>query len=248
LECFKDCTLLRKEKTAHPKNTIFINYNDLKRLKILFGEACNINCVMCWQNHKSKEFLNYDKLIANVDIKPFDSIEIQGGEPLFIESAKRFFDYAALKNKKVSFLTNGTLINQEWAEKIAIHSSFLYFSLNAATKKIHESINFGSKWEVVLKNIKKVGEARERYQTPVKIIGHMTIVIENLGDIPLFIKKYREIGFDSIQFGYDMEVQNYLRKHFKIKESLKLKIKETIRQCEEPSAIDGHRLKLLGFL
>jgi len=248
LSCFRNCTLLKKEEMLLQYSTHLINYNDLRRLKIEFGEACNINCIMCWQNHRSKEVLNYDIFIENVDILPFESIEIQGGEPFCIQSAKKFFDYAALKNKKVSFLTNGTLINPEWARKIAIYSLFVCFSLNAATKNSHESINVGSKWEEVLKNINNIRDAREKCQTQVKIIGHMTIIPENFEDIPVFIKKFREIGFDYIHFGYDMEVPNYLRRHPSIKKSIRFKIKETIKQCEEASAVDVHCLNLLDIL
>ncbi len=248
LECFDDCTLLKENEIVHLEKTLTINYNELARLKILFSEACNINCIMCWQDSRNKECLDYEKLVGNVDIAPFELIEIQGGEPLFIEAAKIFFDYAASKGKKVSFMTNGILIDEKWAKKIALHSSCLYFSLNAATKRTHEFINRGSKWEAVLKNIQKVRDAREKYCTDVKILGHMTIVRENLEEIPLFIKKFKQLGFDSIEFGYDESVPSYLRVHPFKKTTLRLKIREAIKHSEVRSTINVHRLKLLGFV
>src|ERR1700733_6357343 len=96
LECFANCTLLDKTRTELPKKRSIIKYaTDLKRLKILFGEACNISCIMCWQDHKDKSSLNVAKLIENVDLKPFENIELQGGEPLLTPAAKIFFDHAS---------------------------------------------------------------------------------------------------------------------------------------------------------
>lgn len=250
LECFHECNLLsvKGEKNKITKKPLKIDYNNLTRLKILFGEACNLNCIMCWQNSNDKFSLDYEKLIKHIDIKPFKTIEILGGEPLFIESAKKFFDYIASKNKKVSFLTNGTLINDVWAKKIALHSLFVYFSLNAATKNMHESINRGSKWEVVQKNIQRVRKAREKFHTNVKIIGHMTIIIKNLEEIPLFIEQFKSLGFDLIEFGYDASVPAYLLSHQKETKDLKQKIKTALNKSENKSRIKVHRLKLLGLI
>lgn len=248
LDCYSSCTILRKDKDTALKGNLKINYSDLRRLKISFADTCNINCIMCRRSLKDKTSLDFDTIKKQIDLTPFDSIEIQGGEPLFIEAAKRFFDHASSVNKKTSFLTNGILINDEWAKKIALHSSFIYFSLNAATKETHEFINKGSKWELVLENIQKVRNARNKLHTSVKIIGHMTIVMRNLEEIPLFIKIFSKLGFDSINFGYNIQVPFYLKCHpFKTRK-LRLKIKEAIRGLEVPSLISDYRLKLLGLV
>ena len=248
LSCYSSCTILGKDKDRIPKENIGINYSDLKRLKISFANACNINCIMCGRNFKDKTFLDFDIIKKQIDLSPFDSIEIQGGEPLFIEAAKKFFDYAASMGKRISFLTNGILINDEWAKKIALHSSSVYFSLNAATKETHEFINKGSSWDLVLDNIQRVQSVRNALHTSVKIIGHMTIVVRNLGEIPLFIKIFRKLGFDSINFGYDILVSPYLKRHFFKTRKLSLEIKEAIMSSEAPSLISDYRLKILGLV
>lgn len=248
LGCYSRCTLLRKDKNTAPRGSLKINYSDLRRLKISFADACNINCVMCRRNIKDRASLDFEKIREQIDLSPFNSIEIQGGEPLFIEAAKKFFDYASSVNKKTSFLTNGILIDDEWAKKIALHSSFIYFSLNAATKETHEFINKGSSWELVLENIQKVRNARNELHTQLKIIGHMTIVMRNLEEIPLFIRIFSKLGFDSINFIYDVLVPFYLRCHpFKARK-LSLKIKEEIRNSEARSLISDYCLKLLGLV
>ena len=248
LGCYRSCTLLRKDKNRAIEASPQINYSDLKRLKISFADTCNINCIMCRGNHKDNTFLDFDTVKKQVDLSPFQSIEIQGGEPLFIEAARKFFDHASFMNKKTSFLTNGILINDEWAKKIALYSAFIHFSLNAATKETHESVNKGSIWELVLENIQRVQSARNALHSPVKIVGHMTIVMMNLEEIPLFIKIFRKLGFDSIEFGYNIQVPFYLRCHpFKARK-LSLRIKEAILKSEDRLLINDYRLKLLGLV
>lgn len=249
LECFAGCTLLNKAKIRPPKKTVIINYaTDLKRLKILFGEACNISCIMCWQDHKDKRSLDVTKLIENVDIKPFEDIELQGGETLLIPAAKSFFDYASFNGKKVSVMTNGLPISDGWAEKIACNSSFLYISINAATKETHELVNQGSRWEIVLMNVQKLREAREKNRTELKIRGHMTIVVENLKEIPLFIKTFKKLGFDEIDFGFDKKVPDYLRSYPFKKIRLRLEIRKAIRMSRYFQFMDLLALKNLSLM
>lgn len=247
LHCFKHCNLLNKRELLNLKSSSIIDYSELKRIKISFGQGCNINCIMCWQNSKSKRNRDYKKIAENVDITPFESIEIQGGEPLFIPSAKNFFDYIASKGKKVSLITNGTLINKKWAEKIALHSDFINISLNAATKETHEFINRGSRWESVLNNIQKLHNAREVLKTNLRIYGHMTIVRQNLMEISMFIERFRGFGFDTIEFGVDFRVPFYLKLHPKKKRIIRLNLKEALEKCKDNSLVDTLRLQKLGI-
>lgn len=247
LHCFKHCNLLHKRELLNRKSASIIDYSELKRLKISFGQGCNINCIMCWQNSKSKRNLDYDKIVENIDITPFESIEIQGGEPLFIPSAKKFFDYVTSKGKKVSLLTNGTLINKKWAEKIALHSDFINISLNAATKETHEFINRGSSWESVLNNIQKLRNAREVLKTNLRIYGHMTIIRQNLMEISMFIERFKDFGFDTIEFGVDFRVPFYLKLHPKKKRIIHLNVKEALEKCKDNSLVDTLRLQKLGI-
>lgn len=202
LKCYGPCHLLNKvappqQPAARP---LTAPYAGLKRLKLRFGERCNIRCVMCVQDHGLGEALDIAALKRHLDLAPFRSVEMEGGEPLFIAAAREFFDHAAAAGKKVSFLSNGTLINDAWARKIALHSSFIYISLNAATKRMHELVNAGSSWDRVLANVRRLRRYRAVLKGGVVIKGHMTLVRENLEEAPLFIKKFKSFGFDRICF------------------------------------------------
>jgi radical SAM protein with 4Fe4S-binding SPASM domain len=250
LECYADCTIIDKEKEQKhkPPQTTTIDYKNLQWLKIEFGELCNINCVMCWQDHKSRTVLSFEKLVENVDLTPFKYVEIQGGEPLAIPAAKNYFEYVAAQRKRPFFLTNGLLINDDWAQKIVSHSSSIHISLNAATKKTHEMVNQGSKWETVLKNIQRLQDAKKQKKAVFKIIGHMTIIIENLKEIPLFINNFKEFGVDKIQFGFDHKVPGYLKNNPFLKIALKKEIVQAHRKSRNSSSVELKRLKMLELI
>jgi sulfatase maturation enzyme AslB (radical SAM superfamily) len=186
-------------------------------------------------------------LINHVDVTPFETIEIQGGEPLFIKEAKAYYDYAAGFGKKISFLTNGTIMNEEWAKKIAEHSSFVYISLNAATKKTHEKINRGSHWEQVLANIQTLRRWKEKLNTNLKIHGHMTVIRKNLHEIPLFISSLNRFGFDRIDFGYTVGISLYLNLFRGRKERLKNEIQKALQKTQTRNQVDLNRLKQIGL-
>ena len=259
LKCFSGCTLLRqrcldictglkKRDVVDLEKPFIADCKKLNFLQVTFGTACNIACSMCWQAHRNEKSVNYETLAKNIADMTFKMIYIQGGEPLFIEGAKKFFDYAASKGMKPCFLTNGMLITEEWAEKIAMHSPFLFISINAATKETHEFINRGSKWETVINNIQKVQKTREKYHTDVAIIGHMTIVMQNLCEISMFIARFKQLGFDSINFGYDISVRAYLKTHLREKKILWRMIKKAIKASKAQSAIDTSRLGILKLI
>lgn len=249
LECYEGCAFIdMRKKQKIRKTTVFDYDSDLKKLKIEFGELCNIHCIMCWQDRKSRTVLDHKKVIENVDLGPFNDVCIQGGEPLAIANAKAYFEYVACNNKNPLIMTNGLLINDDWAQKIVLNSSYIYISLNAATAKTHELINKGSKWEVVLGNIKKLKEARDRYKTNLKILGHMTIVLENLKEIALFVENFKSFGVDQIDFGYDRKVPEYLRYNPNLKGLLVNKLTKDYAASRNKSSIDLNGLKKLGLI
>ena len=212
LACYARCHLLNKAaiQPPPPSKPLKVAYAGLKKLRLRFGELCNIKCVMCVQDHRRGLALDTEVLRKNLDLGPFQSVEMEGGEPLFIRAARDFFDYAASKGKKISFISNGTLINEEWAKKIARHSLFIYISINAATKETHELVNVNSKWETVLKNVRRLRKYRAAYRSGTVIKGHMTLVRENLKEVPLFMKNFKSLGFDRICFCHAESAVKYL--------------------------------------
>jgi len=157
-------------------------------------------------------------------------------------------DYLNKNNFGYTLLTNGLLINDENAKQLVLNAKVISISINAATQSTHEAVNKGSDFYKILKNIQTIILYRENFKTELVLFGRMTLVKQNLHEIPLFIKKYKSFGFDKINFGFDNpSVPNFLNKNTNFKEKLK---KEIIFILEEASKddIDLKRLKQLELI
>lgn len=251
LECFKNCLLLKNSPYV-PKiksnGNILVDYKDLQHVIIFFGKQCNLKCLMCRGRNLMQESLKFDTLISKVNFNHIKYVDILGGEPLIMKEALKLFDYLIDKKIMANFISNGTVMTGALAKKIADHSYSFTVSLNAATKKTHEKINIGSKWEKVLENIKKVNFYKNKDKTNLISHGHMTIVMQNFHEIPLFIKNYKKLGFDRIDFGFDEDsMPIFLKKHPSIRKRLSHLIKKSLIG-KNLNDIMTHRLNVLNLI
>lgn len=246
LTCYQICNI-KQFRVLEDNLPLQVSPDNMAVLKILFGEQCNINCKMCWQDSKNKKVIDFEQLKKATDFSGFKHIIIQGGEPFVNKQVLDFFDYLIELGKTVSFLTNGLLITEELTKKIVLHSQFIHISLNAASKRTHEKINYGSNWERVLANILRLQTYKTLYNSNLIITGHMTIVEDNIHEIPDFIKQYKQLGLDYIKFGYDESIPRFLQKNSQIYRTLCTEIQGAIRNIEA-SDIELHRLRMLKFI
>ncbi len=194
-----------------------------RHLQIMIGSLCNINCIMCPQDHHLKTVLNNDILKKNIDWLRIKEILINGGEVLVIKSAKELFIWLTEKmQKKIRLITNGLSINREWAEKLVRGSEWIEISVNAATKKTHELINKGSDFERVIRNIKMLIDLKRRYSLKTDIRYHFTIIPENIHEVAQAIKFADDLGCDLIAYSFDTpNVENFLSQHRNIKAKIR---------------------------
>ena len=250
LACFQDCNIPKERlpsKLALDKKLPAIDQARPCDPVIELSTRCNLRCVMCRQDHHDKKTLDVNILKDHTPWKEIRDMTIQGGEFLILENAADFFDDLIERNIRPSLYTNGTVMNKAWAEKIARHAAFIHFSLNAATKETHEKVNRGSRWETVLRNIAMVASYKKKLRTRLGLGGHMTIVPENIFEIPLFIKKYRQFGFDCIDFSVDFaSVPAFLKKHPGIKSRLRSAVRKAIHNTR-PIKASTDTLKAFGL-
>lgn len=252
LECYNGCNFIKKDIPPEKIPThINVKYSDLKRLDLMFGEACNIACIMCKQAakvNKSQDVLDTSVLIEHIDVEPFQDIALQGGEPLFIPECLQYMDYLEDVGKGYTILTNGLLIDEAMTERLVHHANRVIVSINAATKTTHDHINVGSRFEHVISNLRRLRNERDRAGTNLKIIGRMTITTASLHEIPLFIKKFQEFGADYINFGYDKAtVPQYLSENPEFFSDLRKKTIEALKESNL-ELIDTLKLIYLGLV
>ena len=252
LACYPECNLLDKSAAVPNGNEeTRTDYSRLKRLHVSFGEACNIRCIMCTnplRHAKNPILLDPSVVIRNVDLTPFMTIMLRGGEPLFLRECLEFMNHLEMTGKRYTILTNGLLIDDRMALRLAKYAQKVIVSLNGATKRGHESVNRGSRFEKVVENIHRIRRARAELGTNVILTGHMTITTSNVHEVPLFLQSFRDLGFDRVNFGYDNKtVPQYLASNPNLTHRLRLETNAAMVECGG-SEVDSLRLELLGLL
>ena len=250
LYCYDRCTLLTAEEHAMlpgPDSSAVPAYSALTRLKILMGELCNLRCSMCDQDHRSKVHLPLELLKRRIDFTHITDIEFQGGEPMAMKSAKEAYVWLTEElGKKVNFLTNGMLMPGDWAERLCRGSSWLYFSINGVEAETYERVNVGGKLDRVLANLGKVREARERLGSKLELVGHFTMVPDNVGEVDRFPAFAKQHGLDRVEFGYDISaIPRWFDEHPEVRERLRQSFAAQL--ADPPLPIDTNRLARLGL-
>lgn len=251
LSCYPTCNLLDKSRSTPGRSAESqIDYSSLRTLHISFAEACNIRCVMCDnpQRHAANPIvLDPTVVIYNVDLAPFVTIIVQGGEPLFIPECLEFMNHLEKIGKKYTLFTNGLLIDDRCALRLASYARKVTVSLNGATKRTHESINLGSRFERVIENVRRMRRAREELGSGLILVGHMTITPSNLREIPEFLRTFPDLGFDRINFGFVKEtVPAFLRNNPEFESQLAADISAAMVDVVGQD-VDSLRLRLLGL-
>ncbi|TET89635.1 MAG: radical SAM protein [Methanomassiliicoccales archaeon] len=252
LACYEGCNLVNKNVNPDTSDiSTDVDYDNLRRIHLSFGEACNIRCVMCKhpeRNARNGAFLDSRVVIENIDIVPFEEILIQGGEPLVIKPCLEYMDYLEKMKKKYILLTNGLMIDDAMTRKLVKNAKIVSISINAATKETHEAVNVGSSFERVLSNIEDLGRVREEAGSDMILCGRMTLTPSNLHEIPAFLEEYAELGFDVINFGYDREtVPHYLKENHKLRITLRERIAHILENARREE-IDLKRLWQLNLV
>jgi MoaA/NifB/PqqE/SkfB family radical SAM enzyme len=204
---------------------------------------------MCPQDHHSNVSLDFQILKNNINWQDVQEIVLQGGEVLAQNSGKELFLHLTQQlNKKVDIVTNGTLIDERWADFLVQGCNTVVISVNAATKAVHEKINVGSDYDKVINNIFKLINLKRLYNSHVKIKFRFTIVPENIEEIADAIILSSDLGCDQIQFGYDISTIAYLKENLKIKNELYKKISSILKVENMDKYVDVSRLQYLGLL
>jgi len=147
--------------------------------------------------------LNINKFIYIVEQFPnIKEVALQGvGEPLL---NPYFFDmvkYLKENNIKVSFNTNGSLLNDKNIKKIfTLGVDELRISYDATTKKSFEAIRQGLKFEKITENIIKTTKYKKGLRNP---ITKLTLTIvgmkKNFHEIPKIVGLAIKNSFDKIE-------------------------------------------------
>lgn len=160
---------------------------------------CNLRCRMCPVQFRPTgapdhppAFMEYDVFRRLVDQFPdLRELQLQGlGEPLL---HPRFFDmvrYAAQRGVEVSTNTNMSLLTERRAEE-CVQSGLrrIHVSLDGASAETYEYIRVRSRFDLVLRNFRRLLDAKRRLGSvfpEIQIV--MVIMRKNLQELPALVR------------------------------------------------------------
>lgn len=184
------------------------------------GAVCNLNCSYCYYLEKKSLYrkndgmpLNYrmgDELLESfirsyIESQPGDRIDFtwQGGEPTL--NGLDYFKKIVAFQKKYSYgrhitnslQTNGTLINEEWAEFLALHNFLVGISVDGPPElhdHFRKTTQGGGSFKRVMESIKLF----HRFGVP---FNTLTVINDRNSRMPLKVYRFlKDIGSDYMQF------------------------------------------------
>lgn len=107
-------------------------------------EACNFKCRQCFSKFGMEKLLPMegwkkivDNCIAGADV---DEFNIAGGEPILYPGLAELVKYIRSKGIKVSLITNGSLMDEEWIKNYARLYETIGFSVDSLDDETNKKI------------------------------------------------------------------------------------------------------------
>ncbi|HEY0847297.1 MAG TPA: radical SAM protein [Noviherbaspirillum sp.] len=170
---------------------------------------CNLRCRMCPVQFRPegapgqpRAYMDFEVFCRLIDQFPeMTELQLQGlGEPLL---HPRFFDmvrHAAQRGVRVSTNTNMTVMSEQGAEECVrsgLHA--MHVSLDGATATTYQAIRLRSRFERVLRNLRRVMDARSRLGSGLQQIRLVAVAMrDNLAELPALVRLAHAEGIDNI--------------------------------------------------
>jgi MoaA/NifB/PqqE/SkfB family radical SAM enzyme len=179
---------------------------------------CNLACIMCNHGDNSFErslgvmkFKDFKKLADEIGAKKFNIWEVSPfwmGEPFIHPQITDFLSYLSAVRRipgtiqHFNIHTNGNVLSKEHIDCI-VESELdsILFSIDAAREDTYRKIRVNGELSVVIENIKKLMQARnKKAKRQPAIILQFILMDENSGEVPEFIKLGQELGINKVIF------------------------------------------------
>ena len=172
------------------------------RLSDLFlhlTDRCNLSCPHCYYPNNSSGDISYALVKRMVD-EMFElggkTITLSGGEPLLYFHVRALLEYATPK-LHIRLLTNGTLVDREWAGFLSSSGVVsVQISIDGSRKEIHDIIRGKGAFDKAIKGIEHLQEAG----LGGKITISTTVMKQNIRDLGGIIGLAEKMGIQSIRF------------------------------------------------
>lgn len=169
---------------------------------------CNLNCKICFRHGWVDEELGYmsmecfNKLVDGVrQISTVKEVFFGGmGEPFFHPDIFRMISELS-NDLQVSVLTNGTMLTPERCQQLVdtgLH--MLWVSMDGFDKESYESIQLGSHFELIIKNLRNFNRAR--MGTSIKLGITFVVTPDNVEQLNIINVFADEFNVDEINISH----------------------------------------------
>jgi MoaA/NifB/PqqE/SkfB family radical SAM enzyme len=174
--------------------------------QIQITSRCNLRCPHCPKNIFASEWVDGDMDLATYHAVaaafPYlKQVYIDAwGEPLLHPGFWEMVDIARAAGCSVGVTTNGTLIDEEVARRLARKVEVVGISIDGATAATYESIRPGAKFEDVVERVRALTTARNRFGSRgLPLVSLLFLKTRrNLHELPAILDLAAELGADEV--------------------------------------------------
>jgi radical SAM protein with 4Fe4S-binding SPASM domain len=160
---------------------------------------CNLQCKMCVAKDRKQGFMEmalFNKVLSETKQLLHDDIHVHlsyGGEPfLHPKIGDMIKTVGQMGFSEVTLFTNGMLVDP-YIDLIAKNVTNITFSLEGIGK-VNDDIRLGCKYDLVLKNMKKLRSARIRNKIPIQISISCTWTTQKKAEIEDFVRQILQVA------------------------------------------------------
>lgn len=90
------------------------------------------------------------------------------------------------------------LLNDRWIDLLTEANIELTVSVDGLDKEVYEKIRYGSKFDILIKNLEKLNEIRNRKKSKLVLKMHTVVMRSNYKQITDFIEFAKRYNFDAV--------------------------------------------------
>jgi MoaA/NifB/PqqE/SkfB family radical SAM enzyme len=194
---------LRLSQLEYEQRQVYL-YSRPRCLGLVLGNACNIDCVHCYQSKNGDNLFRPPTIARELrrELMAFypyvSTLRIQGGEVFAIRGFSDLVeDVARLVDRPIlSISTNGTLISEEWAERL-VRTPFsnVTISIDGGTRATYNRLRRGADLDQVLDNIDRIQRWKAKLRSEMPYLDSFFVVMRStFREIPEYLELMREHG------------------------------------------------------
>jgi MoaA/NifB/PqqE/SkfB family radical SAM enzyme len=186
-------------------------------LGLVLGNACNLDCRHCYQEKNADNLLQPREIGRELtqeflSLCPYlTGLRVQGGEVLAYRGFRDLMEDLAsvVRRPLLSVSTNGTLIDEEWAEvMVRLPFASLTVSIDGATPATFARLRRGAELALVLANVERIHRWKRKLNSDRPALDSFFVVMRsNFREIPAYLELMHRHGFEEVAL-QTLEVNN----------------------------------------